>query len=391
MKVLAQIITDPRKISENENDLDAFLMRYATSPFSLLPFIRELMNRSDRMKQTPVIIIIRTEEGILGIAFFVLSRFFGVRRVDFLNSYWASPDFVLKDGYESIALEAIIRVALEELNCKFVFLCLNSDSPNLPILKGRCKSYGVPFFEHSHEFMDYGVVAVDRSWEDYRRSCGIRFAKELRHVRNKLDRAGKWKLTVVTDYEEVSEEALYEKIMSIEKRSWKERYRQLSGDPVDSSIRCFLALSPLTENKSADLKRKLWFLEIEGRLVAYAMVFQHRGVAYVAKTSFAEEYSWVGPGKHMMSAVMKDLFDCREVQKIDFMTYLPMVRFWRASAMKRVRVRLGNSAVVEIARIRWMLEEARARLNKAGERDFSAPTAHAQLTGFQQKHVPRPP
>jgi hypothetical protein len=390
MKVYARVITDPKVLSENEDELDAFLKECSPNPFMLLAFLRSPMNLSAGVNQTPAIIIVRAEGRIIGLAPLILKRHLGIRYAGFLNAYWTSPDFVLRKGYESIALETMIRLVLGRLNAKSVALDLNSDSPSLPALRSLCKSDGIPFFEYSHQFMDHGVVSVDRSWDDYRRSCGRRLAKELRSMRNKLDREGKWKVTVVANYDECSEEALYEKILAIEKRSWKETHRRLSGQTVDETIRWFLASSSSTKDNSKVLGRKVWFLELDGRPVAYSIVFQYKGVAYVMKTSFVEEYRRLGIGKSVTYAAIKDLFEKKEVQEIEFMTYLPMVRFWRASCMKRVRIRLGNRAIVYQASAKSMLREAITRLNHDNERAYHAPVARSQLAEVRRRRIPSP-
>jgi hypothetical protein len=379
MKVHVLLVTDPKVLSDNEDELDAFLKEYSPSPFLLLAFLRNLMSLIAGANQTPVIMVVRAEGRIIGVVPLVLKRYLGIRYAEFLSSYWASPDLILRKDCESIAVEAIIRLVLGRLNAKSVVLDLNSDSPNLPALKRVCRSNGVPFFEHSHQFMDHGVVSVDRSWDDYKRYCGIRFAKELRNVRNRLDREGNWKVTVVTDYDECTEEALYEKILAIEELSWKETHRQLSGDTVDESIRWFLMSSSSTKDSRKVLGRKVWFLELDGQPVAYSMVFQFKGVAYIMKTSFVEKYRKLGLGKTVMHAAIKDLFDKKEVQWIDFMTYLPMVSFWRARCMNRVRIRLGNRGIVYLAHARSELREATSRLNREGKSAYHAPLARLQL------------
>jgi hypothetical protein len=288
-------------------------------------------------------------------------------------------------------METMIRLVLGRLNAKSVVLDLNSDSPNLPALRSLCKLDGIPFFEHSHQFMDHGVISVDRSWDDYARSCGTGFAKELRAMRNRLDREGKWKVTVVANYDECSEEALHEKILAIEKLSWKEAHRRLTGQTDDESLRWLLMSSSSTKDKSKVLGRKVWFLELDGRPVAYSMVFQYKGVAYIMKMSFVEEYRRFGLGKFVNYVAIKDLFDKKEVQKIDFMTYLPMMRFWRSSCKKRVRIRLGNRGIVYLAYARSMLRKATTRLNHENERTYYAPVARLQLAEAGRRRISRPP
>ncbi len=45
-----------------------------------------------------------------------------------------------------------------------------------------------------------------------------------------MNREGRWEVALVADYEGYSVEALYDKVMAIEKQSWKEAYRQLTGE-----------------------------------------------------------------------------------------------------------------------------------------------------------------
>jgi hypothetical protein len=148
--------------------------------------------------------------------------------------------------------------------------------------------------------------------------------------------------------------------------------------------------SSSTKNNSKVLGRKVWFLELDGRPVAYTMVFQFKGVAYIMKTSFVEEYRRLGLGKSVMNAAIKDLFDKKEVQEIEFMTYLPMVRFWRATCMKRVRIRLGSRGIVYLAYARATLREATTRLNHNNEHTYPAPVARLQLAEVGRRRVPRP-
>ncbi len=387
MKVSARIITNPEELSEDENDLDVFLKECSENPFTLLPFIRNAMERDASINQVPAIIIVRVDGEIVGLAPLILKRHLGIRYAEFLTEYWTSPHFVIKDNYESMTMETVLHLVLKRLNSKFIVLNLNSDSPNLRDLKRVCVSNNIPFFEHSHQFMDYGIISANCSWDDYKKFCGLHFRKELRYIENKMNKVGKWKLTVVENYNECSEEAIYDKILAIEKLSWKEKHRQLTGETIDNSIIWFLKSSSSTNNNIIILGRKIWFLELNNQPVAYTMVLQYKGTAYIVKTSFVEEYRKLSLGKFVMYATIKDLFDKKEVQKIDFLTYLTLVEFWRANCLKRVRIRLGSGIIINLAYARSIFRTAVARLNHDNRCAYAAPTARTQLNEGKRKSI----
>ncbi|MGD0329190.1 MAG: GNAT family N-acetyltransferase [Nitrososphaeria archaeon] len=385
MKVSARIITNTEELSEDENDLDVFLKEYGENPFMQLPFIRNAMDRNASITHIPAIVIVRVDGEIVGLAPLILRRNLGIRYARFLTEYWASPNFVIKENYESMTMETVLHLVLKRLNSKLIVLDLNSDSPNLRGLKRICVSNNIPFFEQSHQFMDHGVISVSCSWDDYKKLCGRHFRRKLRQIENKMNKGGKWKLTVIENNNEYSEEAIYDKILAIEKLSWKEKIRQ--GQTVDDSIIWFLKSSSSTNNNTIIIKRKIWFLELNNQPVAYAMILQYKGTAYMAKTSFAEEYRELSLGKFVMYAAIKDLFDKKEVQKIDFLTYLPIVEFWRANCLKRVRIILGSGIFVKQEYAKSIFRTAVARLNHDNRREYYMPTARTQLNEDKRKSI----
>ena len=379
MKVHARIITDYKRLSEGRAELDAFLKENSPNPFLFLSFIENLMRSNATKDQVPVVIVVRNKTGIIGVAPLALRSYFGIRYAELMNDYWASPDFVLRKGYEHVALETAVEAVFGNLKARFVVFDLNEESRSIPTLIRLCRERGIPYFEHSHAYMTHGVVKVDRPWHEYKRSCGHHLPKDLRSVKNRLDRAGKWKLVAVEGCEEGSEGELYQRLQLVEKSSWKEHYRHLTSQAVDESIRWFLDSSASADECGSILKRKVWFLEMEGRPIAYVLVFQHGDTAYIMKTSFDERYRKTGAGKYAMYAAMRDLFDANEVREIDFMTNLPMVRFWRADLRKRIRLRMGSKVIVSLAEARSILREGASRLGNGSRGAFFAPTARTQL------------
>ena len=391
MKVSAKVIIDPKKLSEDENEIDIFLKENSENPFMLLSFIKNAMNEAIHSVRVPVFIIVRVDGEIVGVASFVFKEYFGIRSAEFLTEFWTSPNFITKDNFAPIVIRTILRLIPKTLNSKFMFLYMNRDSENLSILKRICASKNIPFFDDSNQSLDYGVIPVNCSWDDFKKTRGRHFWKELNYVENKLNRKGIWKVTVFENYDE-SDETIYKKILDVEKLSWKERHRQLRGETVDTSILWFLYSSSTTKDNSAILRRKIWFLELNNQAVAYSMVFQYKGIAYIAKTSFVEEYRKLGLGKFIIEVAIKNLFDKKEVHKIDFMTYVPLVGFWKADRLERVRLRLGSRVIVNFAFAMSIPRLVVAHLYDINKLSDLALTAQSQLNRAKRKktfHLPR--
>ncbi len=148
--------------------------------------------------------------------------------------------------------------------------------------------------------------------------------------------------------------------------------------------------SSSTKDNIRFLRRKVWFLELEGQPVAYSIVLQYKGVAYIVKTAFVEAYSRLGPGRYMIYATVRGLFEDKEVEKIDFQTYYPIVRSWRVNCVKRVRIRLGNRAIVYLAHARALLRRTINSSKKNDGRAEHSDTARSQLTQAKKRRVSSP-
>ena len=114
-----------------------------------------------------------------------------------------------------------------------------------------------------------------------------------------------------------------------------------------------------------DFKRSVWFLELNGQAIAYSLVIQYKGTAYMAKTSYNNQYRHFYPGIYINNVAIRDLFNSGRISMIDFMTNLPFMKTWTHRRLLRVRFLLWKGFLPnlleltiqqpQIRRVMWRL------------------------------------
>jgi hypothetical protein len=84
--------------------------------------------------------------------------------------------------------------------------------------------------------------------------------------------------------------------------------------------------------------------------VSCSVIITYKGVAFVAKTSFDQEFARFGPGIYLMNVAIRELFEERRVHKIDFISDVPFTRTWASTHLRRIGFtmtsRTGMSRIV---------------------------------------------
>lgn len=357
MKILTKIITNPHELAEIEKDLDTFSNSYTKNPFMLYPFIKSAMQLNIRSDQIPIILVSKIDEKIIGLSQVLLKRHFGVRAATFLLHYWVSPDFIIDDKYRENVLNHILYVLLKEMRCKLITLDLPAESPNLQALEQACITNKVNFRKKTEQYMSHRVIPIQCSWDDFQKVQGKYFRQRFRYIERNLNNTGKWKITLVesTNNEESTNDT-FKKILHVEKMSWKETLRSR----VDEDLLWIWKSSSSATKTNSDFERKIWFLELNDQTLAFTLVIQYKGTAFIAKTSFAEQYRRLCLGLCVNNAAIKALFDEKEVKRIDFMTSVPFTRIWATTCLPRVRYIISEGII-------WNLLEYTVRKLRRGK------------------------
>ena len=374
MQLHATIIDDPQKFAEIEDELTLFVEENSQNPFSLPPFLKNRMLEVLKQNQVPVVIVFRNEKEIVGLAPLKLTRKFGANTAKFLLGLWTSIDFVIKNEYRQSVVTNVADVLFKRLHCKLVTLNFPEESPNINIFEQSCKRLGVLSKKKSEEFMGHGIV-FPNSLENRRH-----FRKELRLTERKLAKAGSTKIILEEGGRgHEADDAVYDKLMAVDKNSWKLTYRSTYGqESDDGDLRWFLNSTNYL-NKSRFLKRKIWFLELDGKPIAFQLVLEYKRTAYLCKISFVDKYRKLGLGIYLSNSVIRETFDGKNIEKIDFLTNLPYEKKWRAKIVPRVHFSAGSRVMFGLQSLVATSESTFHLLQGRKKNMFYLDTARVQL------------
>jgi hypothetical protein len=359
MKIVTKIFTSAGELSNIKKELDLFLRSYCKNPFLLYPFIENYM-RGFCQNCTPAILVSSVNEKIVGLAPLQLRKTLGFNKVTFLFPYEVSPDFVVTEEYREEVLSNFLSIIVKKLKSKLIFLDLPIESQNLAILKRIYIEHKLKLEEQFTDEMKHCTISIQGSLGEFEKSQSGHAKKEIRRISRNLDKRGKWKITPIDDLgnDQVAQET-FDKMMAIEKMSWKENFRLQTGSTIDKDLLWIWGASLSTAKTNPDFKVKLWFLELNDQAIAYEYFIEYRGTAFFTKTSYAEKYRRIYPGVFICNALIIDQFRRQEMKKIDLLTNLPYMKRWKSICLSRVKIKLSKDALLNL-----LLDKLMALLNR---------------------------
>jgi hypothetical protein len=214
--------------------------------------------------------------------------------------------------------------------------------------------------------LNHRVIPVKCSWDDFKKLKGGKYRRRFKRIANRLDKIGKWKI-ILFENGNFGDNActIRSKILEVENKSWKEKWRLQNAQIVDKDLLWLLSASPLAAKNNPDFQLKVWFLELNDKTVAYSLIIQYKGTAFIAKTSYSNRYRRLYLGLHINNAVVKDLFTENKCCLIDFMTNLPFQEIWSSTCMPRVRCLIKGGAVTNFLDNTIRNSKIHLALNKA--------------------------
>jgi hypothetical protein len=381
------IITDPNHITKFEDQISSLVQKYGESPFALPSFLKLSMYEMLKPNYIPMVILVHKDQELIGLAPLILKNYYGIHYAEFLLEFWSSIDFVTKNQYQSLALTTIFDVLFKRLNCKIATLCLPAESPNMKLTEQIAKSQGLHIKKKINSFMSHPTIFLSShkaiSYEDLLKSR--HFLHQVRQVERNLNKKGNRKILLFKNCENSQDEnLLYDKIMLVDKLSWKTTYRKHINEPVeDSWLRLFFKATSYRNNKCKLLQRKIWFIEVENQPIAFCLAIQFKGTAYFCKTSFVEKFRKCYPGILLHHYAIKDIAGEGEIQKVDFMTNLPFTKKWRTINFSRVETSIGGSVIFGLQTMKKVLQLLSSAITGKKRSIFYAETAFEQLRKAQ--------
>lgn len=329
-------ISDPNKLSKIEKDVDLFINSLSESPFIFSAFTRQAMRRSLSQGHTPLLLIVTVERKIIGLAQLTLRKSFGLRFAESMFGYAYSPDFIIDDRYREACIKVVLDFIFKKLKCECVSLYMPAESPNPKILGQKCKESKIHFRQKEPSYIAHRTIPVDCSWNDFQEKRGRNFKRRFKKIVQHLNKAGQWRIIRVDDGGNMQD--VPERILAVERMSWKEELRTSKKVAADEDLLSLLAGSQSLAGEFPELRQVVWFLELNGQAIAYTLALQYRRIAFIAKTSYDNRYKMLYPGLFINNSAIEDFFNNTNVERIDLMTNLSFHNAWTVKSLSRVQL-----------------------------------------------------
>ncbi|MGZ3634341.1 MAG: GNAT family N-acetyltransferase [Parachlamydiaceae bacterium] len=344
MKIETKIITNANELNKMKNDLELFLSKHSKNPFILYPFIETYM-QSYCQEFTPIILVTIVNKKIVGFAPLQLKRNRIFQTINFLFPYFVSPDFVIADEYRELVLGIFLHIIIKKIKCESIVLDLPGESQNLPILEKISKDCKLTLEKNFTDSMSQCKISLQDSFTEFEKAQGGQFKRKFRRILRNLDESGEWKITINENLQNDQDiQEAFNKIMAIEKMSWKANWRLETGCTLDKDLLWIWNASLWANKNNPDFKCKIWFLELNNQTIAYHLVIEYDGTAFITKTSFAEKYRNLSPGIFVHQAIITEQINRQETKTIDFLTNLPFMKTWNVKCYPRVTFTLIKSS-----------------------------------------------
>ena len=189
----------------------------------------------------------------------------------------------------------------------------------------------------------HSVLPVITSWEDFSRERGANFRRFTKRRSRDLDTAGNWRVV----RHRMDQPDAVKELLEVEQSSWKERHRpKTTAKSADRGLQAAIDVSPQAISRDPEYDSFAWVLELDSRPISYALVLRYKEVALLYKTSFAEKFRRYHPGIFAVETALRDIFEERRTNLVDFMTELPWHKRWAPEVRGRVRLVLAPKNVL---------------------------------------------
>lgn len=345
MNLTITALSDPKQLAGFKTDLDTFIAKNCTNPFLLSAFLEGQM-KSLPVGSVPLVLIFKAKGNIVGVVPLLIRKRLGISSAHFLFTFYFSPDFVFDNENQRLCMDACLDLIYRKYSCKFASFDLSDVSPNLRLLKHTC--YGKSIWVRSKEYsnFEHAVIPIQSSWTDYLKLKNKDFRKDMRRTERRIADAGNCDVLFFENQD--NEQDVFSKIMDIEERCWKKSWRNENDVQIDYDLLNIWEGSSSEIRIHPDLKRCVWFLSLDGKVVAYNLAIAHKGTAYMCKTSFDNKYRHLYPGVYLNNVAISSFFDSGHIKMIDFMTKLPFHQKWTNTNQSRARFFLSKGVVPKL-------------------------------------------
>jgi CelD/BcsL family acetyltransferase involved in cellulose biosynthesis len=216
-------------------------------------------------------------------------------------------DFMIRPGYETTFFDTLLS-CMEEEGCKTLELVsLLESSPTLEYLPNMARQRGFSV-EITEEDVIPGVV-LPGTWDDYLASLSRKDRHELRRKLRRLESAEDWRWYSVSDPQEVSDRLA--DFLTLMRQSDPEKAAFLTPERE----RFFYRMA----QRTADMGLiKLFFLEMEQKIVATALCFDYSSSRLLYNSGFNPEYGYYSVGLLLNALCLREAIE-QGMEYFDFL------------------------------------------------------------------------
>jgi len=271
----------------------------------------------------------------------------GVQFAQFLLDDGFSPDFVVDDQYRETCIRYFFEYLFKTLNCQFVTFNLPPESQNLAIMRQLCKVHGIGFSAGTR--YEHRIIPVECSWDEFQKRKGRR--RIIRQIERKLDEIGSWEIEYFENLSKCSD--ILNKILDVERLSWKHPLSQSNACAsfvFENERLLTIWAASQTAARTNDFKWSVWFLQINDKTVAYTFAVKYKETAFIATTSYDEQYRKSYVGKYINAISIRDMFNDGHTKIIDFTGDFSFMSFWTSLSLSNVRVCMCKKNLVPLVK-----------------------------------------
>jgi CelD/BcsL family acetyltransferase involved in cellulose biosynthesis len=217
---------------------------------------------------------------------------------------------------------------------------------------------GAGYLLHARPGRVSPFIRIEGSWEDYVGGRTRKVTHEWERKMRKLERAGD--VRVVRFEKGMDTAALVDRLIAVEGRSWKESAgTSIAARGVGAFYRELSAAIA-----AADSLLPFW-LELDGRVIAFLYGAVHDGTYYAMKTFYDKEFSGLSPGVRLFHEAIRHAFGAG-LARFDFLgERAPWKDRWANGWLEHANVRLypdtvsGRAAHLIDSRLKPLARRAR--------------------------------
>jgi hypothetical protein len=182
------------------------------------------------------------------------------------------------------------------------------------------------------------IIDCDRDFDDYiNNDMTTKNLRELRRKQARLKEKGELKYIEIEKEQDI--ESMLHNFYHIEDKNWKGN----AGTSLKKSYYGYF-FKKIAQNLSKQGKFKLFFLLLNNEYIAGIYAIVDRGICYLLKAGYVDDYFQYSPSKILIHLITKNLCKRNEIKLIDFHgPYYPYQRFFGKQTRKKFNYIIFNN------------------------------------------------